>query len=185
LKGDIPNPVTESILCLISSIAPLEARYTNGVSPIDEIREYIPDINSKGLEIFHNLKYGLVEIITNMLQSHSSRANFQYCQHLLWETSNILFQHMLLNVQQSQFVNLSLILLLDHMSYHNYQVACAAIDGISLLAHDKSQYQIEQISEYCDLIVDRICWSISAHLSSAEKITHKEIAISGALYSNC
>jgi hypothetical protein len=70
------------------------------------------------------------------------------------------------------------------MAHKNHKVACAAIDGVTLLVQDKQLFEIEQVSHISQLetyisVIDRICWSISEHISRDEKGSRREIAIVG------
>lgn len=176
VRNDIPNQVTEACLTIISSIIPLEARYAT--QKYTDFTDYAPNPDEKAEKLFVNMKYGVLKIIKSFLTVHVALKNYQYCEQLLWDCSNLLFTQLLLNDNEDLFVSESLILLLDFMSNKNTLVACAAIDGITLLVHDKSHHQRHQIFGICHTVIDRICWSISSQIpNKGEKFAGRETVI--------
>lgn len=71
------------------------------------------------------------------------------------------------------------------MAHKETSVCCAAINGVMLLVQDKSLFEIDQ--ETYMTVVDRICWSISEHISRDGKHFQRDVAVVGTkiIMKNC
>jgi hypothetical protein len=121
--------------------------YENHYKPESANEIYDTDIDSKGIHVFGKLKHGLRQYLQKSLAFQTKLNNFDVCEIIVWNLGIFLLEEWNQNSDfHSKFKNDILLLVLDHISAKNTNVACAAADVISLVADVFHVNPVENVS---------------------------------------
>lgn len=155
------------MMSILSSLIVYEKRYGYLNEPRDsENLKYSPE-HSTGCLVFQNLKYGLKDIFQDLLFLHLKLNNFDYCELVLWNSAILLLEEVLSDHNCKILQHELLMMLLENVSFRNVKISKASADGLSILAENYQSTNLDD--ETVILIIDRIVWGISEHLTVDDK----------------
>jgi hypothetical protein len=153
----------EQVCKILSSLVPLEARYTQDYHVIDQ-EDTTYKFSKSGLETFKNLKYILLQAVENLIGYQVKKDNADIGQLLIWIVSSLAFHELTCYKHVNGFIERCILFLCIHMGDLNASISCAATKGLDIII------QANLFSVFDDniiaLIIKEVCDSIANLLKS-------------------
>jgi ferredoxin-fold anticodon binding domain-containing protein len=104
LLADVPPSVVKSMIIILGSLMVYEKVYHRemktpyiGMEEAEQVIQYRPSSDAKGVGVFEYLKYGVRDTLQNILSLHLKEKNYDFCEMVLWNFSIMLVEEFIEN----------------------------------------------------------------------------------------